>query len=257
MSYTTSRRYCSSPRRIRQAEGREALASFSSLFVFVPPRSLFSRAICSRMRLTRTQKQASEEGSNKYRHPKQGSRITKHTRSSSSKSRFAAGSLPHGVEHLVPFTRSTERTSSVLQQQHHAVVERICSSLLLLQRSYQAGVLYFLKLAVQPLFLYTIFWTLMLAATVAVSSLSLEMGFRSSISPSMEIAEACSLQGNKGSPSCRQCFSLPLDGPSDGLCVPANLFKKSRIDIAVPPIFAGLVVAASALFVQGLGLWTY
>lgn len=100
MSYTTSRRYCSSPRRIRQAEGREALASFSSLFVFVPPRSLFSRAICSRMRLTRTQKQASEEGSSKYRHPKQGSRIIKHTRSSSSKSRFAAGSLPHGVEHL-------------------------------------------------------------------------------------------------------------------------------------------------------------
>lgn len=100
MSYTTSRRYCRSPRRIRQSEGREALASFSSLFVFVPPRSLFSRAICSRMRLTRTQKQASEEGSNKYRHPKQGSRITKHTRSSSGKSRFGAGSLLHGVEHL-------------------------------------------------------------------------------------------------------------------------------------------------------------
>jgi hypothetical protein len=50
---------------------------------------------------------------------------------------------------------------------------------------------------------------------------------------------------------------LPLDGPYDGLCVPANLFKKSRIDIAVPPIFAALVVAASALFVQGLGLWNY
>jgi hypothetical protein len=100
MSYTTSRRYCRSPRRIRQAEGREALASFSSLFVFVPLRSLFSRAICRRMRLTGTQKQASEEGSNKYRHPKQGSRVTKHTRSSSSKSRFAGGSLLHGVEHL-------------------------------------------------------------------------------------------------------------------------------------------------------------
>ncbi len=97
----------------------------------------------------------------------------------------------------------------------------------------------------------------MLAATVTVAALSLEMGFSSSISPSMEIAEACSLQGNKVSPSCRQCFWLPLDGPNDGLCVPANLFKKSRIDIAVPPIFAALVVAASALFVQGLGLWNY
>jgi hypothetical protein len=122
---------------------------------------------------------------------------------------------------------------------------------------FQAGLLYFFKIAVQPLFLYTIFWTLMLAATVTVAALSLEMGFSSSISPSMEIAEACSLQGNKVSPSCRQCFWLPLDGPYDGLCVPANLFKKSRIDIAVPPIFAALVVAASALFVQGLGLWNY
>ncbi|KAH9540036.1 hypothetical protein CY35_15G087900 [Sphagnum magellanicum] len=157
----------------------------------------------------------------------------------------------------VPVTRGIERTNLMLQQQHHAMIDRIRPSLALLQRSYQAGLLYFFKIAVQPLFLYTIFWTLMLAATVTVAALSLEMGFSSSISPSMEIAEACSLQGNKVSPSCRQCFWLPLDGPNDGLCVPANLFKKSRIDIAVPPIFAALVVAASALFVQGLGLWNY
>ncbi|CAM6017547.1 unnamed protein product [Sphagnum balticum] len=157
----------------------------------------------------------------------------------------------------VPVTRGIERTNLVLQQQHHAMIDRIRPSLALLQQSYQAGLLYFFKIAVQPLFLYTIFWTLMLAATVTVAALSLEMGFSSSISPSMEIAEACSLQGNKVSPSCRQCFWLPLDGPYDGLCVPANLFKKSRIDIAVPPIFAALVVAASALFVQGLGLWNY
>lgn len=97
----------------------------------------------------------------------------------------------------------------------------------------------------------------MLAATVTVAALSLEMGFSTSISPKMEIAEACSLQSNKGSPSCRQCFRLPLDRPHDGLCVPANLFRKSGIDMAVPPIFAALVVAASALFIQGLGLWTY
>ncbi len=92
----------------------------------------------------------------------------------------------------------------------------------------------------------------MLAVTVTVAALSLEMGFSSSISPSMEIAEACSLQGNKVSPSCRQCFWLPLDGPYNGLCVPANLFKKSRIDIVVPPIFAALIVATLALFVQRL-----
>ena len=113
------------------------------------------------------------------------------------------------------------------------------------------------KMACQPLLLYTVFWTLMLAATVTVAALSLEMSFSTAISPHMEIAEACSLQSNKASPSCRQCFRLPLDGPRDGVCVPANLFKKSGLDFAVPPIFAALVVTASALFVQGLGLWSH
>jgi hypothetical protein len=53
------------------------------------------------------------------------------------------------------------------------------------------------------------------------------------------------------------CFRLPLDGPRDGVCVPANMFKKSGMDFAVPLIFAALVVTASALFVQGLELWSY
>ncbi len=77
----------------------------------------------------------------------------------------------------------------------------------------QAGQSIFLKLAVQPLFLYTIFWTLMLTTTVTVLALS------ASISPSMEIIEACSLQWNKASLACRQCFLLLLDGTHDGLCV--------------------------------------
>ena len=84
----------------------------------------------------------------------------------------------------------------------------------------------------------------MLAATVTVTALSLEMGFSTAVSPHMEMAEACA-------------FRLPLDGPLDRLCVPANLLKKSGMDFAVPPIFAALVVTASALFVQGLGLWSY
>lgn len=127
----------------------------------------------------------------------------------------------------------------------------------MLRRNCQTAVLLVRKFASQTLFLYTIIWTLMLAATVTVAALSLEMGFSTAISPHMEIAEACSLQSNKASPSCRQCFRLPLDGPRDGLCVPANMFKKSGMDFAVPPIFAALVVTASALFVQGLGLWSY
>jgi hypothetical protein len=106
----------------------------------------------------------------------------------------------------------------------------------------QAGQSIFLKLAVQPLFLYTIFWTLMLTTTVTVLALS------ASISPSMEIIEACSLQWNKASLACRQCFLLLLDGTHDGLCVPTKLFKKSRIDIAMHPILAAFVVAVAALF---------
>ncbi|KAH9546842.1 hypothetical protein CY35_11G002400 [Sphagnum magellanicum] len=80
-----------------------------------------------------------------------------------------------------------------------------------------AGQSFFLKLAVQPLFLYTIFWTLMLTTTVTVLALSLKIGFSSSISPSMEVIEACSLQWNKASLACRQCFLLLLDGTHDGL----------------------------------------
>ncbi|CAK9250050.1 unnamed protein product [Sphagnum jensenii] len=75
-----------------------------------------------------------------------------------------------------------------------------------------------------PLFLYAIFWTLTLTTTVTVSVLSLKLGFSSSISPMMEIAEACSLQGNETSPSCRLRFQLPLDGPHDGLYKTAQQF---------------------------------
>ncbi len=100
-------------------------------------------------------------------------------------------------------------------------------------------------------------WTLMLTTTVTVLALSLKIGFSSSISPSMEIIEACSLHWNKASLACRQCFLLLLDGTHDDLCVPTKLFKKSRIDITMHPILAAFVVAVAALFVQVLGLWNY
>jgi len=156
-----------------------------------------------------------------------------------------------------PYLSSLTRIRSVVQQQNHVMADHLRIPLLVLRRYYQTAIFFARKLASQPLLLYTIFWTLMLAATVTVAALSLEMGFSTAISPHMEIAEACSLQSNKASPSCRQCFRLPLDGPRDGLCVPASLFRKSGLDFAVPPIFAALVVTASALFVQGLGLWSY
>lgn len=121
---------------------------------------------------------------------------------------------------------------------------------------YQTASLFVQKLASQPVLMYTILWTLLLASTVTIAALSVEMGFSTSISPHMEIAEACSLEENKALPLCHQCFWLPLDGPRDKVCAPTKFFTKSRIDAAVPPIFAALIVTASTLFVQGLGLWS-
>ena len=120
----------------------------------------------------------------------------------------------------------------------------------------QTAFLFVQKLSSHPVLIYTMFWTLLLASTVTVAALSVEMGFSTSISPHMEIAEACSLERNKALPLCRQCFWLPLDGPRDKVCAPTKLFTKSPMDFAVPPIFAALIVTASTLFVQGLGLWS-
>lgn len=126
-----------------------------------------------------------------------------------------------------------------------------------LQRQFQVALSYCETISTQPVVLYTLCWTLLLAAIVTITALSLEMGFSASLSPSMEVVQQCSKDINKATLACQQCSRLPLDGPSDLLCVPANLFRKTRMDFAVPPIFAGLVVAASALFVQGMGLWDY
>lgn len=46
-----------------------------------------------------------------------------------------------------------------------------------------------------------------------------------------------------------------MDLPGDVLCVPDLLFRKSRIDLIVPPIFAAVVVAGSACVVRAFGLW--
>jgi len=159
------------------------------------------------------------------------------------------------------YSGTVERMRLLCNQQHSVVADYVRVPFVVFRRNCQTGVLFIRNLTSQPLLptflLYTVLWTLMLAATVTVAALSLEMGFGIATSPHAEIAESCALQINKASPSCRRCFRLPLDGPRDGLCVPASFFKKSPMDFAVPPIFAALVVTASALFVQSLGLWSY
>lgn len=50
---------------------------------------------------------------------------------------------------------------------------------------------------------------------------------------------------------------MPLDVPGDILCFPAHMFVKSKIDLIVPPVFAAVIVAASACVVRAVGLWEY
>eukprot|EP01018_Ginkgo_biloba_P013931 Gb_04438 [translate_table: standard] len=106
----------------------------------------------------------------------------------------------------------------------------------------------------EPLFLYTIFWTTFLAAVVTVASISPELAFSSSLSPFTEFSLACE-QDNDGVNYHRNNFRVPLDKPGDVFCLPTQMFKRSGIDFVIPPIFAAVVVAASACFVHAVGLW--
>ncbi|XP_057744424.1 uncharacterized protein LOC130962272 [Arachis stenosperma] len=114
-----------------------------------------------------------------------------------------------------------------------------------------------------PLLIYSATWVTLLTLTVAVASLSPEVAFVSAISPSSSFSQKCTNNNNikpiihnnnvEGSTNIR----VPLDFPGDTLCFPVELFFKSRIDLIVPPIFAAVVVAASAFVVLALGLWEH
>ncbi|KAJ4868533.1 Uncharacterized protein Rs2_49919 [Raphanus sativus] len=100
-----------------------------------------------------------------------------------------------------------------------------------------------------PLFLYGATWTAFLTITVAIVSLAPEFAFVSSIYPpssSVEFSRRC------GSDAA---VLVPLDLPTEVFCLPANLFRRSKIDLVVPPVFAAIVVAVSAVVVRTMGLW--
>ncbi|KAJ7977096.1 Forkhead box protein G [Quillaja saponaria] len=97
-----------------------------------------------------------------------------------------------------------------------------------------------------PLLIYATAWTTLLTATVALASFSPEVAFVSSISPSSSFSRKCTAEG---------FFRVPLALPGDILCLPAHLFVKSKIDLVVPPVFAAVIVAASACVVRAMGLW--
>ncbi|KAL0375191.1 UNVERIFIED_CONTAM: hypothetical protein Sradi_3434800 [Sesamum radiatum] len=97
-----------------------------------------------------------------------------------------------------------------------------------------------------PLLFYAAAWTTILTVTVAVASFSPELAFVSAISPSSSSSQACREGGS---------LRLPLDIPSEDFCLPARFFKRSSIDMLVPPVFAAVIVACSACVVKAMGLW--
>ncbi|XP_057425122.1 uncharacterized protein LOC130718538 [Lotus japonicus] len=100
-----------------------------------------------------------------------------------------------------------------------------------------------------PLVIYAATWVTLLTLTVAVASFSPEVAFVSAISPSSSFSQKCSKSESDGS-----FIRVPLDNPSETLCLPAQLFAMSSIDIIVPPVFSALMVAASACVVRAVGL---
>lgn len=97
-----------------------------------------------------------------------------------------------------------------------------------------------------PLLLYATVWTILLTMIVAVASFTPEVAFVSAISPISSFSQACSAEGS---------VRVPLDIPGEIICLPAHRFMKSKIDFIVPPIFAAVVVTASAFVVRASALW--
>ncbi|OAY41268.1 uncharacterized protein LOC110623757 [Manihot esculenta] len=97
-----------------------------------------------------------------------------------------------------------------------------------------------------PLLLYAATWTALLTTIVAVASFSPEMAFVSAISTSSAFSRKCEAQGT---------VRVPVDVPGEIVCLPAQLFVRSKIDLIVPPVFAAVVVAGSAWVVRAMGLW--
>ncbi|XP_073017476.1 uncharacterized protein [Primulina eburnea] len=97
------------------------------------------------------------------------------------------------------------------------------------------------------LLLYVAMWTAILTATVAAASLSPEFAFISAAEPSSSSSRAyCAVEGS---------YRLPLDSPTDNICIPGQLIKRSLLDFIIPPVFAAIMVVGSACLLAGVGLW--
>ncbi|KAI8560478.1 hypothetical protein RHMOL_Rhmol04G0259000 [Rhododendron molle] len=98
----------------------------------------------------------------------------------------------------------------------------------------------------RPLFLSAATWTTILTLTVAVASFVPEAAFVSAIAPTSAFSGAC---------EAGDSVRVPMDVPTEVFCLPAHMFRRSKMDLLVPPVFAAVVVAGSACVVRALGLW--
>ncbi|KAM7526312.1 hypothetical protein LguiA_016214 [Lonicera macranthoides] len=97
-----------------------------------------------------------------------------------------------------------------------------------------------------PLLIYATAWTTLLTVTVGVASFATELAFVSAITSKSAFSKVCQLEGS---------VRVPFDVPMEVFCLPARFFKRSDMDMVVPPLFAAVIVAASAYVVRAMALW--
>lgn len=83
-------------------------------------------------------------------------------------------------------------------------------------------------------------WTALMTAAVVLSSFTPEVAFVWALSHPRITAARC--RGDR--------VWIPLD--SEGACLPSRALNRSIADVFVPPVFAALVVGASACFVKAV-----
>lgn len=104
-----------------------------------------------------------------------------------------------------------------------------------------------------PLILYAATWTTLLTVTVAVASFSSELAFVSIISPTTS-SSYDSLSRGYHCPH-DESVRVPMDIPTEIFCIPVEMFRRSKMDLVIPPVFAAVIVACSAYVVRALALW--
>ncbi|CAN7039552.1 unnamed protein product [Brassica oleracea var. botrytis] len=87
-----------------------------------------------------------------------------------------------------------------------------------------------------PVIVQATTWTVLLMVTVAVASFAPELAFVSTVSSPCGRGDGF--------------VKIPMDFPGESVCVPSHMVKRSRFDLFMPPIFAAVMVTASACLIR-------